>query len=435
MADNTYANADTGLLPRTFFKAPRVPLDLRALFLALLGYVVFRVGGWVLNEIFAPVNVVKSFFAEALSILQLPYVQGELDLFVRRVFTGDGGTADGTFWHDVVGGVWTLSVWGFFGQAIHRITSLRIARDEGLSLKAALGFSVKNFPTIAYAPLIVFAAIGIFYGCNALAGLLLSIPWIGGLLGIVLLPLAVISTLLILLIAIGGAVGLPLVGAAAAWERNGSLDAISRAFSYVFARPLQFFWNYFLVLLFTSVILIAGAHFESILTKSVDAGLLAQQPSMMIDTPRRGTEAYDKLDSDTKTKYAEIAEKTDNVRPFAVSIHAVGKADWGHKLTILTFWGLLNLIRFGVLATAIWWFFGATTSIYADLRADVDGTEEDEIYLEEEQEDFDALAKSTAPATPAPPAPPAAPSAPPPGDLALPPAAPPPSPPTPPAQA
>ena len=46
-------------------------------------------------------------------------------------------------------------------------------------------------------------------------------------------------------------VGLPLVGAAAAWERNGSLDAISRAFSYIFARPLQFFWNYFLILLFT----------------------------------------------------------------------------------------------------------------------------------------------------------------------------------------
>ena len=30
------APADTGLLPRTYFKAPRVPLDLRALFIALV---------------------------------------------------------------------------------------------------------------------------------------------------------------------------------------------------------------------------------------------------------------------------------------------------------------------------------------------------------------------------------------------------------------
>ena len=41
-----------------------------------------------------------------------------------------------------------------------------------------------------------------------------------------MIPLAVISTLIIVLIAIGGIVGMPLVAAAAAWERNGSLDAI-----------------------------------------------------------------------------------------------------------------------------------------------------------------------------------------------------------------
>jgi hypothetical protein len=39
--------------------------------------------------------------------------------------------------------------------------------------------------------------------------------------------------------------------------------------------------------------------------------------------------------------------------------------------------------------------------VYADLRADVDGTEEDEIYLEEEDEDFEALAKD-GPTVPAP---------------------------------
>ena len=221
-----------------------------------------------------PVNPVGSFFREVLDVLRIPYIagrDGELGTFVNLFVQTDGGgtSFNGGFWYDLLGGAWTLGVWGFFGQAIHRITSLRIARDEGMSLKAGLGFSIRNFVTIALCPVIVAVAIGIFYGCNALAGALISIPVLGGILAILLVPLALIATLLILLIAIGGAVGLPLVGAAAAWERNGSLDAISRAFSYIFARPLQFFWNYFLIFLMTAVIVTAGGHFERILEKSV----------------------------------------------------------------------------------------------------------------------------------------------------------------------
>ena len=45
---------------------------------------------------------------------------------------------------------------------------------------------------------------------------------------------------------------------------------------------------------------------------------------------------------------------------------------------------LLNrYIRFGARSMLI----GASTSVYADLRADVDGTEEDEVYVEEEDQD------------------------------------------------
>lgn len=328
MADT--ATADTGLLPRTYFKAPRVPLDLRALFLALVGYGVFRLGAYLLALAFGPKDPVLSFFAEARDLLDVPYVGAELKAFLG-VFVGPDPGEAGGFWHVLVGGVWALGVWGFFAQAIHRITSLRIARDEGLSLKDALRFSARNFVTIALCPVVVFAAIGLFYGCNALAGLALSIPYVGQLLSVLLAPLAVISTLLILLVAIGGAIGLPLVGAAAAWERNGSLDAISRAFSYIFARPLQFFWNYFLVLLFTSVILVAGSHFEHLLTKSIDAGLMRDAPSVLVDTPKalhNGDKAYEKLGSEAKDMAKQLAEKTSQ-RPFAVSIHAVGAEEAG----------------------------------------------------------------------------------------------------------
>ena len=418
------APADSGLLPRTYFKAPRVPLDLRALFLALVGYGIFRLGDYVLNQMFDKVSPVASFFNEVLGVLRLPYLTngaggGELPNFVRIFLLGDRSLgADGGFWVDLVGGIWTLGVWGFFGQAIHRITSLRIARDEGLSLKAGVGFSIKNFVTIALCPLIVAVAIGIFFGCNALAGAFLSIPVVGGILAVLLVPLAMISTLLILLIAIGGAVGLPLVGAAAAWERNGSLDAISRAFSYIFARPLQFFWNYFLIFLMTTVILTAGGHFERILLKSMDTLALSSSTSLILNTPARldaGDPDYAKLSSENKTLAATLDEKTGHdARPFASDFQAVVHAPWSDKIQTFVFWLLLAVIRFGVYAVAIWWFFGATTSVYADLRADVDGTEEDEIYLEEEDEDFEKLAAAPVPvpATPASPSSPAAPTTP-----------------------
>ncbi len=69
-------------------------------------------------------------------------------------------------------------------------------------------------------------------------------------------------------------------------------------------------------------------------------------------------------------------------------------------LNAFTFWVVLNLIWFGVFGYAIYWFFGASTSVYADLRADVDGTEEDEIYLEDEEDDFDAFQEAVDAARP-----------------------------------
>ena len=139
-------------------------------------------------------------------------------------------------------------------------------------------------------------------------------------------------------------------------------------------------------------------------------------------------EKFDKYSDDTKKMLTELRDDLKEDRgnvphPLALDIHAVGRAPMADKGQVFVFWVVLNLIRFGILATALWWFLGATTSTYADLRSDVDGTEEDEIYLEDEEQDFDALA--TPPANPPPPLqpPPAASS----------PAAPPPPPPPPPA--
>lgn len=400
---------DTGLLPRTYFKAPRVPFDFRALALAMLGYLVYWGGSLLLNEIFEVSNLVGSFLAAACNIFEgIPFLNQVIPFLLGTVLGGGDLTnfplADYTFWHKLVGGVWVFVVWSFFGQAICRITALRIARDEGLSFVEAFRFAARNWVTVILAPMIIAVTIAFFYGCDALAGLAISIPWAGQILALVLVPLALISSLLILLIAIGGIFGLPLIGSAAAWERNGTLDAISRAFSYVFARPLQFFWNYFLIFLFVGVILLAGSWFTYVLTKSVDSGTLSDRLSVMIDAPKQietGDSEFVALSEDAQKDFKIYEEKTGykpgrgapGVQPYAKDFQTVIHAPWSHKLNAFIFWLCINLIWLGIFGYVIYWFLGATTSVYADLRADVDGTEEDEIYLEEDEEDFDALAE------------------------------------------
>lgn len=415
--------SDVGLLPRTYFKMPRVPFDFRAVALAIVGYVVYWGGGWLISKIGTgnKLDIPGAFLAwfsdqfRGLDIIHEP-----LRGFLHGVFGLDRQPA--TTMEILVGGLWFFAVWSFFGQAIRRIVALRIARDEGLSLREALGFAARNWVTVLLAPAIVAVAAGLFWGANWLAGLVISIPAVGQLLAIVLVPLAVLSTLLMLLIVLGGVMGFPLVGAAAAWEKNGSLDAISRAFTYVFARPLQYFLNYFLIFAFTGIILYVGNWFIFALTKTVDSGmLLSDEASVLIDAPRPSgagsNDDWSKLSEAAKEKARIYQEKTQYSghavagaagdretanNPFALNFKTVANTAVWHWITAFMFWAFLNLIWFGVFGYAVFWFLGASCCLYADLRYDVDGTEEDEIHTDED--DAPPLAGEGAAAPAAPPA-------------------------------
>ena len=406
---------DPGLLPRTYFRAPRVPFDFRALALGILAFLIYWLGGELLNAIFRPGNLGENdiydlpgaFLAWGLELFNhIPHIGREIERLLTGALRVRVADASGYSWWELgIGAIWFLGIWSFFALGIHRITTMRIARDEGLSLTEALKFSIRNWPTLLLAPVIVAGVIAIFYGCNALAGLAMSIPFVGGILGLILAPLAVISTLLIVLVGVGGIFGLPLISAAAAWECNGSLDAISRAFSYLFARPLQYFWNFFLIFLFTGLILLVGTWFTFTFAKSMDAGGMSDVMTVMLDPPafepRDGTD-YSELSTEAQTIYKDL--DLNDIRrarrpgdtlypPPAMDLRSISHVPWGYKLNVLILWLFLNLIWFGVSGYALYWLIGAASSVYADLRADVDGTEEDEVFLEEEELDLEALAE------------------------------------------
>lgn len=125
-----------------------------------------------------------------------------------------------------------------FGVAICRIIALRIARDEYCSIGDAWNYAWRVRMTGFLFPIAVALPVFFLAACNAVAGLFSQIPYLGWMLGWLPLPLMIVSSILILLIALGGLLSVGLVPAAIAVERKGTYDSLGKAFNYVFARPL-----------------------------------------------------------------------------------------------------------------------------------------------------------------------------------------------------
>src|SRR5688572_29416583 len=215
---------------RSFLQALKVPFDLKGVALGAVAFVVLVLAGRQLG-VWTAIDFLSSF---------------------ERRFAG---FERGEFWEIAA---LHLAVAAVFGVACCRIAAVRLARDEGTDLSAALAFSVGNFGAILGAVLFLAAAVGFFYASNALAGLASGIAGIGPFLMIVLFPLAILSTVVLFLIGYGALFGFPLTLASLAVERNGALDAVSRGFSYVFSRPALFFF-YGATVWFLATVLMASA--------------------------------------------------------------------------------------------------------------------------------------------------------------------------------
>ena len=146
-----------------------------------------------------------------------------------------------------------LLVWAVFGGAICRIAAVHVARDEKISVRQALRFSVSKVLSFVFAPvipLLIVLGIGVVL---AVGGLLFYLPWgIGSIVASALMIFAFLGGLVITLVLFGTVGGLNLMYPTIAVEGSDSFDAISRSFSYVFARP----WR---MLFYTAVAVAYGA--------------------------------------------------------------------------------------------------------------------------------------------------------------------------------
>ncbi len=354
-----------------------------------------------------------------------------------------------------------LTIWSYFGGAISRIAAYEIARDgERIETAKALKFSRKKFWSFFWAPLICAIGFGFFFFCNflfgAIGGVLEFIPAagvIGAPLVALLLPLAILSGFIMMLILIGSITGAPLFLPAIAAEGTDSFDAVSRGFSYVYSRP----WHYAGYQLVTAIYGKICIGFVILFTigmchLGIKAGAAGFDMFGVYDKP-----SFEKVENASWTLILskEHQEKEYNWNPLTyaksapkrllsspceillrdpygrlqnIATNCIVQPDWNQDFTsltkpapktpasekeaakwsesrtgqkigayILTAW--LIVILGMALGYSISYFLTQQTLIYYILRKKVDGIEMNEVF-EEVSEEEETLPEPTVPATP-----------------------------------
>jgi len=277
-------------------------------------------------------------------------------------------------------GLFFLIVWAIFGGAIARIAAVHVARDEKISIRQALAFSTSKFLSFVSAPIIPLVIVVVVGLIVAVGGFLGNIPWLGPMLVGALFFLALAAGFVMTLVLLGLAGGFNLMYPTIAVEGSDSFDAISRSFSYLYARPWRLafysvvaivygaltytFVRFFIYLLLYLTHTFAGLFFF------VSADSTAPLWDTMWTNPLvNGRLVYD------------------------IDFVTLGPAqDVGAGL--LAFWIYLTIGMLG--AFALSFYLSANTIIYYLMRQEVDATELDDVYLEQSEEDFaDAAATGT----------------------------------------
>ena len=282
-------------------------------------------------------------------------------------------------------GALTLVIWSIFGGAICRIAAVHVARDEKLSIRSALMFSGGKFLSFLFAPIIpllIVVGIGLLVTAGAA---LANIPYVGPIFVGLVFILALGAGFLMALVLLGLIGGFNLMYPTVAVEGSDSFDAISRSFSYLYARPwrLGFYTilsiiygavSYLFVRFFIYVMLVLTHKFAGLAVfTSTDSAV----PLWTSLWPNPGTAARLSYDIDTLGL------------TFAQEIGA----------RLIWLWVHLVIAMLG--AFVVCFYFSSNTIIYYLMRREVDATDLDDVYLEQPDDDFgDPMTPEAAPVPP-----------------------------------
>ncbi|MBI85949.1 MAG: hypothetical protein CMJ81_22355 [Planctomycetaceae bacterium] len=263
------------------------------------------------------------------------------------------------FTYFLVGGLWTMLVWSFFGGALTRSAALQLSAEERPSFREVLNHATSKLGSYFAAPflpmlLVTAAALLVMFSTGLLSRWDTSL-WLAG----ILLGPSLLIVMIAMIVLLGLYLGWPLMWGAISTEGTDAFDAISRSYSYTFQRPLHYLFYIAITVILGSL----GWYFVHYFAEGV-IGFCFWIISCVAGLDRvellRGDGPVNSLDS----QWLLVGSK------------------------IVSFW--IKLVRAVALAFTFSFFWSSLSAIYLLLRRDVDHTELDEIYLQvqEEQGDF-----------------------------------------------
>jgi hypothetical protein len=255
------------------------------------------------------------------------------------------------FAHAALATVWALAVWGVFGGAIARIAVVQVTSGGRVGLPEALRFAVRKVVPLVGAPLTSFAGVAFFAALCGLMGLLYRLPgpW-GATVAGTLSFLPLIAGLVMALILAPALVGWPLMVATVAAEGEDTFDCLSRAYSYVYARPGWYAFYVGVAWLLGVLGLFVVSLFAHGVVRLAAWGLSFGAPDAVL----------------VQYIYAQSEPET---------LPAMVHAGW--------YGGLVPLLVLGWIYAYFW---SSAAIIYLALRRDVDGTEWGDIHPPESAE-------------------------------------------------
>jgi hypothetical protein len=273
---------------------------------------------------------------------------------------------------------WFLLMWAIFGGAIARIAAVHVARDEKISVRQALRFSTSKVLSFIFAPvipLIIILVVGIVV---AIGGLLMYVPVIGPIAVGAFFVLALLAGFVMTLVVVGTAGGFNLMYPTVAVEGSDSFDAISRSFSYIFARPWRMIFYTVVSMVYGALTFIFCRYFVYVML-----GLTHFFVGWWL-VGRAGR------------YWPEIWPP---VSDYSLAYHVVFPALAVSERIAAVLIALWVYVILGLLAGyVVSFYFSSNTIIYFLMRREVDATEMDDVYLEETDDDFgEAAAAAAAP--------------------------------------
>jgi hypothetical protein len=244
------------------FSALRMALNIRALLLAAVAISGTTAGWRICNRVFSDTDnqqLQSAMVANQIYPWQRPVVGesaipltsveswrdsnplvlgwSEISEPFKRIYSVGVSFTEFVYW--LLGALWSLVVWSFFGGAITRMAAVSFARRESQSWKALAGFVRQRFGAYFSAPLL--PILGTFLVAIFLAALgLVMRVGPGILVAGILWPLVLLGGFMMAFLLIVLFFGWPLMWGSISAEGTDAFGALSHSYSYTYQRPLHY---------------------------------------------------------------------------------------------------------------------------------------------------------------------------------------------------